>query len=251
MITIRMIQRIDISVSFRRVATGQRANGDSGHGLTARVLLPVLLHRRGARRMQRVVRDVVHRPHDPVLRARPRPLVTDVEHVDARGRLLEAAEVGAAAGQRVREDDPVDAAVEDREQRVPVAGQQPLERRQDAVEQLAERLAAEEARRLVVGPERADERPLPLRLRDVAQPAAAPLRELGPGLDLARGRDDRGGLDRARQAARDDAVEGDAGERSPRGLGLLAAGGGERDLLRVDRACRRRSKYETSACRSR
>src|SRR5579872_71521 len=64
------------------------------------VLVPELLHRRRARcaDVRRVVRRVVHRPHDPAA------VGAHIEDVDASGRLLEAAEEGAVAGERVAED---------------------------------------------------------------------------------------------------------------------------------------------------
>jgi hypothetical protein len=48
-----------------------------------------------------------------------------------------------------------------------------------------------------------------------------PLLEVGPPLGLGLGRDDLGRLDRARQPARQDEVEGDVVERTPGGRGLL------------------------------
>src|SRR5471030_1711109 len=88
-----------------------------------------MLHRRRTGWMERVVRDVVDNPDDPARLAVPR--TAEVEDVDARGRLLEVAEVGAPAGQRVRDQDPVDAAMEDRERRLPLLGDQPVERRSE------------------------------------------------------------------------------------------------------------------------
>src|ERR1019366_6861836 len=111
-------------------------------------LRPQVLHRRRARGMERVVRDVVDDAHDP------RPVTTalrnsEVEHVGARRRLLERAEVGATTGERVREQDPVHAAVEHRERRLPLTRHELVEGRQHTVERLAERLATEEPRGLV------------------------------------------------------------------------------------------------------
>ena len=91
----------------------------------------------------------------------------------------------------------------------------------DPVERLAERLAAEEALVLVVDAEGADEERLELLGRERVESAAAPLGELGPALDLVPGRDDRGRLGGARQVARDDEVELDAGERVACRLRLL------------------------------
>ena len=63
--------------------------------------------------VEEVVRRDVHGPHDPLA------AVAEVEHVDARRRLLEVAEEHPLAGERVREDRAIDAAVEDRQRRVP------------------------------------------------------------------------------------------------------------------------------------
>ena len=105
----------------------------------------------------------VDRADDPV-----GPPRRDVEHVEAARRLLEAAEEHPLARQRVREDRPVDGAVSDDERRVPaVVGDEAIERGEDAVEELADRLAAEEA--LLVrddAAERVDERLLALVERD-------------------------------------------------------------------------------------
>ena len=79
----------------------------------------------------------------------------------------------------------------------------------------------------------AGERALELVLRDVGEPAALELAQLRPGLGLVRRRDDAGRLERARQPARDHAVEGDPGEGVARGAGLLDARGRERDRPRV------------------
>ena len=190
-----------------------------------------MLHRRLARRVERVVGDVVDGADDPAV-------VPEVEHVDARGRLLEGAEVGAVAGEGVGDDDPVDAAVEDAERRVPLARDEPVERGMDPVERLAERLAAEKACVLVGDAESADEERLELLGREGVEPAAAPLGELGPALDLVSGRDDRRRLRGARQVARDDEVELDAGKRLARGRGLLEPALGERYALRVHRPAR-------------
>ena len=123
-------------------------------------------------------------------------------------------------------------AVEDGERGVPApVGEQLLERGEDAVEELAERLAAEEAR--VVrddAAEGADERVLELVLGDRAQIGALDLAQLRPGLRLAPGHDARR-LDRAGEPARDHAVEGDARERLGGGTRLLAAVRRQRDVV--------------------
>ena len=89
-----------------------------------------MLHRRLARRVERVVRDVVDGADDPTV-------VAEIEDVDARGRLLEGAEVGAVAGERVGDDDAIDAAVEDGERDVPVrVGKESVDGGKDPVEEL-------------------------------------------------------------------------------------------------------------------
>src|SRR6478609_800698 len=98
-----------------------------------------MLHRRLARRMERVVRDVVDGAYDPAA------VVSEVEHVDARRRLLERPEVGAPTGERVRDEDAVDPAVKDRERCLPGLCDDAFERGKDAVERFAERLTAEKA----------------------------------------------------------------------------------------------------------
>ena len=165
--------------------------------------------------MERVVRDVVDRPHDP------RAVGAEIEHVDARRRLLERAEVRTAAGQRLRKQDPVHPAVEHRERRLPFARDELVEGRQHAVERLTERLAAEEPRGLVAHLERADEELLELVARDVVQPAAAPLGKRRPLLGLTIRDDDRCRLERAWQAARDNQVEADVVQRTVSGCSLL------------------------------
>jgi hypothetical protein len=52
-----------------------------------------------------------------------------------------------------------------------------------------------------------DERLLQLVRRDRGEAVAGDLAELGPDCDLAARNDERGGLGRARQTARDDAIE--------------------------------------------
>ena len=116
--------------------------------------------------------------------------------------------------------------------------EQALQRRVDAVERLAERLAAEEAGRLVLHLERADERGFELLRWDRVEPPAAPLGEFGPQLDLAAGRDDLGRLARAWQIAGDDEVECGRRERVASGGRLLTAAGRQRYVLRLHRRSR-------------
>src|SRR6185436_19572062 len=129
----------------------------------------------------------VDRPHDPFGWA----LGADVEHVEAARRLLEAAEEDPLAEERMREDRAVHRAVGDDERRVPLrVSEQPVNGGQYTVEQLADRLAAEEA--LVVrddAVERADELPFELGRRDGREPVARDLPQLGPGLHVSTGRD--------------------------------------------------------------
>src|SRR6476619_7013468 len=115
-----------------------------------------MLHRRLACRMERVVRDVVDSAYDPAA------VVSEVEHVDARRRLLERAEVRAPTGERVRDEDAVDPTVEDRERGLPGLRDDAFERGQDAVERFTERLAAEKALVLLADRQRADEHLLEL-----------------------------------------------------------------------------------------
>src|SRR3954465_7027746 len=143
--------------------------------------------------MKRVVRDVVNRAHDPAA------VVAEVEHIDARGRLFERAEVGPAAGGRGGDEDAVDAAVEDRERRLPRLADEPVERRKHAVERLAERLAAEEALVLLRDRQRSDEDLLELVRRHGVEAAPAPFRELREALRLDPGSNDRSSLDSPRQ----------------------------------------------------
>ncbi len=111
--------------------------------------------------------------------------------------------------------------MEDRERRLPLLADQPLERREHAIERLAERLAAEEARSFVADLKRPDEHLLELVPWHVVETTAAPLVEVGPLLRLSAGRDDARRLDRARQRARDDEVELHVRERTVRGRGLV------------------------------
>ena len=108
---------------------------------------------------------------------------------------------------------------------------QAVERRQDAVERLTERLAAEEALVLLADRQRADEHLLELVRRHGVEPSAAPLCELGDAVRLDARRDDRGRLGGSRQRARDDEVQLDAGERAVRrGCLLVPALGEQHDL---------------------
>ena len=94
--------------------TGGRGRHAGPYCVLSPVLLPVALHRRGAMRdVEEVVRRDVHGADDPLA------TLAEVEHVDAGGRLLEVAEEHPLAGERVREDRAVDAAVEDGERGVP------------------------------------------------------------------------------------------------------------------------------------
>ena len=165
------------------------------------------------------------------------PVVTDVEDVDAARRLLEVAEHRAAADQRVREDRAVDAAVEHRQDGVPPRiGYEAVDRRQDTVEQRADRLTAQEPG--VLGHDVApglDERALELVLRDVAETARLDLAQVGPRLRLGVGGDDPRGLDGAQKAACDHAVELDPGEQLGRRARLLSPFLGERDGLGLHR----------------
>ena len=167
--------------------------------------------------------------HDPLGRA----VAADVEDVDAPRRLLEAAEERALAEKRVGEDRAVHRAVRDDERGVPRGvGQEPVDRRQHAVEELTDRLPAEEALLVRDDPvQRVDERLLELVGRDRGEAVAGDLAELGPDCDLAARSDERGGLRRARQTARDDAIERRAREQEAGRLRLPPALGGERDLV--------------------
>ena len=113
------------------------------------------------------------------------------------------------------EDRAVHRAVRDDERGVPRrVGEEPVDRGQDAVEELADRLAAEEPLLVRDDPvERVDERLLQLVGRDRGEAVAGDLAELGPDCDLVARSDERGGLGRARQTARDDAVERRAREQ--------------------------------------
>ena len=130
------------------------------------------------------------------------PLVAHVEHVHAARRLLEVAEEHALAGEREGEDRAVDGAVEHRERRVPApVGQEPVERGQHAVEELADGLAPEEA--LVVRDDAAegvDELGLELLGRDAGEPVAAQLAQLLPLLEGRLRGDDAGRSDGAAPA---------------------------------------------------
>src|SRR5439155_6966696 len=104
----------------------------------------------------------------------------------------------------------VDPAVEHGERGVPLVREQPFERRQDAIPERRDRLAAEEGRVVRYdATEGVHEGLLELVAGDVGEPASPKLLQLRPALDLALGRDDLRRLDRSCQSARDDAVEGD------------------------------------------
>ena len=93
------------------------------------------------REVKEVVRGDVDRAHDPLA------VLAEIEHVDAGRRLLEVPEEHPLAREREGEDRAVDAAVEDGERRVPVVVcDEALERGEDAIEELADRLAAQEPR---------------------------------------------------------------------------------------------------------
>ena len=123
----------------------------------------------------------------------------------------------------MRENRAVDASVQHREDGVPGGiREQPLERREDAVVERADRLAAEEARLLgddVL--EGGEERPLQLVLGEVGEPAALQLAQVRPRLRLRARRDDRSRLERPPEAARQHAVEPHSRESRRRGAGLL------------------------------
>jgi hypothetical protein len=158
----------------------------------------------------------VHRADDP-RREVVRP--PDVDHVDAAGRLFEATEEATLARERPREDRPVHGAVRDDENGVPRrVGDQAVERGQDAVEQLADRLASEEASLVRDDAvEGADELVLQLRGRDRREPVAGDLPQVGPRLYLPPRGDELGRLAAAGQPARDDAVEPGPVEQRTRG----------------------------------
>ena len=166
----------------------------------------------------------------------PAPVGAHVEDVDARGRLLEAAEEAPLARERVREDRPVDPAVQNGEGRVPGRVRDDLlERRDDTARQFADRLTAEKPGvRRELARERAGKRCLQPVGGDVLQPSPAQLLERGQRLRLPLGRDDLRRLHRPRETACDDAVEVDAGERLARLPCLLGAVGRERDGRRID-----------------
>jgi hypothetical protein len=74
--------------------------------------------------------------------------------------------------------------------------------------------------------QRVDERLLELVGRDRGEAVAGDLAELGPDCDLAARSDERGGLGRARQTARDDAIER-AASACPRPSGVSGTSSGE------------------------
>ncbi len=181
--------------------------------------------------MEEVVRRDVHCADDP-LSALP-----EVEDVHARRRLLEVPEEQALAREGVGEDRAVHTAVQDGECCVPgVVGDQPIEGGEGPIEELADRLAAQEAG--VVrndASERVDELALERVGRDLGEPASLDLAELGPRLDLGFGRHDGGGLERPREPAAHDPIEVDARERGRRGASLRATLLGQRHLQRIHR----------------
>ena len=163
-------------------------------------------------------------------------LAPDVEHVDAARRLLEAPEERPLAEQRMGENRAVHSAVRDDERRVPRrVSEQPLDGGQHTVEQLADRLTAEEA--LVVrddAVERADELHFELGRRDGREPVARDLSELRPGLHFFAGRDEGRSLDGPRQVARDHPVERRPLEEGRGGRRLSTPLGGQRDIVGGD-----------------
>ena len=121
-----------------------------------------------------------------------RPSAPDVEDVDARGRLLEAAEEAPLARQGVREDRAVDAAVEDGERRVPGRIRDDLSSAgttrfmsSPIVSPPRNRVSARDR-----AGEGAGERRLEPVLGDVLEPSRPQLLELGPRLRLPARRDD-------------------------------------------------------------
>ena len=187
------------SCADARAASGRSARSSAAFstGSERRVLGVVLLHRRRPLGVpSRQVLGAVDDPDDPA------PIRADVEDVDARGRLLEAAEEASLSRQRVREDRPVDAAVEDGERGVPRrVGDELLERGNDSPRELADRLAAEEAG---VGADRAREGAGERRLEpvfgDVFEPPRPELLERRPRLGLPPRRDEQRCLDGSRRA---------------------------------------------------
>jgi aminoglycoside phosphotransferase (APT) family kinase protein len=135
------------------------------------------------------------------------------------------AEEGSFAGERVGENRPVYAAVEDGENGIPVRiGDEALERREHPLEQVADRLAPEEP--LVERdrpPEGAHELRLELVWRNVGEGPASELAQIRPVLDLCGRCDDARGLSRAWKAACQDTVECDLREELARRLGLREA----------------------------
>ena len=126
--------------------------------------------------MEEVVRGDVDGADDPLA------ALSEVEDVDASRRLLEVAEEHPLAGERVGQDRPVHASVEDCQRGLPVVrGDDRLHSREDAVEELPDRLAAEEPR--VVrddATERVDELVVERVRRNLGEATALDLAELGP-----------------------------------------------------------------------
>ena len=169
------------------------------------VLLPELLHRRPA--LGPHVRGVIGRVPDAA--DDERALAVDVEDVDAGRRLLERAEKDSLAGEGAAEDGAVDGTVQDEEHDVPACvREQCVQLGDHAVEQLADRLAAEEPRVERDDAAEGGRHHLLHRLwSDAAELAALDLPQLGFLLQHRVGRDHAGRLERAWQAARDHAVE--------------------------------------------
>ena len=95
-----------------------------------------------------------------------------------------------------------------------LVGDETLDRREHSIEELSDRLAAQEPR--LVGddaPEGVDELMLECVGRDLRQTPAAELREFRPALGLDVWCDDGRGLERARESARQHPIELDAGQR--------------------------------------
>src|SRR6185437_4123529 len=115
-----------------------------------------------------------------------------------------------------------------------LVGDERVDHRQDAVEEVPDRLAAEKPRLEGDDPaERDGHHLLYVLRRDAAELAALDLAQLLLPLRLLRRRDGMCRLERAGEPARDDAVEGHPGECVRGGDRLLAARVREHDLVRV------------------